>query len=139
MGEICSTYPTAGGLYYLSAKLARKNAPLWSWFTVWFDLIGQIGVIASVDFAFTSVLRHGDDFRLDGPGPPLDEIVSMTTTGNTKSRRVMEKIGLHRDPADDFDHPGMLERAPHLARSVLYRVSRDEWAGTRGEGDVPRS
>ncbi len=25
MGEICSAYPTAGGLYYWSAKLARKN------------------------------------------------------------------------------------------------------------------
>ena len=47
MGEICSAYPTAGGLYYWSAKLARKNQPRWSWFTGYFNLIGQIGVIAS--------------------------------------------------------------------------------------------
>jgi RimJ/RimL family protein N-acetyltransferase len=94
--------------------------------------------IASVDFAFASVHRHGDEFRLEGSGPPLDEIVSMTTTGNAKSRRVMEKIGLHRDPADDFDHPGMLERAPHLARTVLYRASREDWAGTREGGEAGR-
>ena len=29
MGEICSAYPTAGGLYYWSAKLAKKNAARW--------------------------------------------------------------------------------------------------------------
>jgi RimJ/RimL family protein N-acetyltransferase len=95
--------------------------------------------IASVDFAFASVRHHGDDFRLDGSGRPLDEIVSITTTANAKSRRVMEKIGLHHDPADDFDHPGMLERAPHLAPTVLYRASRDDWARTHGGGEVPHS
>jgi hypothetical protein len=43
----------------------------------------------------------------------------------------MEKIGLHHDAADDFEHPGMRERAPHLAHTVLYRASREEWARTR--------
>ena len=47
MAEIVSAYPTAGGLYYWSAKLDGKNGPMWSWFTGWFNLIGQIGVIAS--------------------------------------------------------------------------------------------
>ncbi len=51
MAEIVSVYPTAGGLYYWSGKLARKNGAMWSWFTGWFNLIGQIGVIASVDYA----------------------------------------------------------------------------------------
>jgi amino acid transporter len=54
MGEICSAYPTAGGLYFWSAKLARRNGPLWSWFTGWFNFVGQIGVIASVDFALAN-------------------------------------------------------------------------------------
>ena len=53
MGEICSAYPTAGGLYYWSAKLAKRNGPVWSWFTGWFNLLGQIGVIASVDYALS--------------------------------------------------------------------------------------
>jgi amino acid transporter len=51
MGEICSAYPTAGGLYYWSAKLAKRNPGKWAWFTGWFNLLGQIGVIASVDYA----------------------------------------------------------------------------------------
>ena len=36
MAEICSSYPTSGGLYYWSAKLAGPNwAPLASWLTGW--------------------------------------------------------------------------------------------------------
>ena len=58
MGEICSAYPTAGGLYYWSAKLARKNAAAWSWFTGYFNLIGQIGVIASVDYALSIFIGY---------------------------------------------------------------------------------
>ena len=58
MGEICSAYPTAGGLYYWSAKLAKKNQARWSWFTGYFNLIGQIGVIASVDYALSIFIGY---------------------------------------------------------------------------------
>jgi amino acid transporter len=58
MGEICSAYPTAGGLYYWSAKLARKNPAKWSWFTGYFNLLGQIGVIASVDYALAVFIGY---------------------------------------------------------------------------------
>jgi amino acid transporter len=52
MGEICSTYPTAGGLYYWAAKLSKpERAPVNSWFTGWLNLIGQIAVTASIDYA----------------------------------------------------------------------------------------
>ena len=51
----------------------------------------------------------------------LDEVVSMTTVGNDKSRRVMEKIGMTRDPADDFEHPNVTD--PRIRPHVLYRVS----------------
>src|SRR5207249_3001320 len=50
MAEVCSSYPTAGGLYYWAAKLGGKNGPAWSWFTGWFNLLGQIGVTAGIDF-----------------------------------------------------------------------------------------
>jgi amino acid transporter len=50
MGEVASSYPTAGGLYYWSAKLAKSNAPAWSWFTGWFNLLGQVAVTAGIDF-----------------------------------------------------------------------------------------
>ena len=50
MAEVCSSYPTAGGLYYWSAKLARQHGPAWSWFTGWFNFLGQVAVTAGIDF-----------------------------------------------------------------------------------------
>ena len=56
---------------------------------------------------------------------PRDEIVSFATEGNLKSRRVMEKIGLTHDPADDFDHPLLPDWAGR--RHVLCRITRARW------------
>ncbi len=56
----------------------------------------------------------------------LDEVVSFTVPMNTRSRSVMERIGLHHDPTDDFDHPRFSE-GHRLRRHVLYRLSADEW------------
>jgi len=53
----------------------------------------------------------------------LEEIVSFTVPANVRSRRVMEKIGMTRDPAEDFDHPEVPEGHP-LRRHVLYRLSK---------------
>src|SRR5438309_11597681 len=50
MAEVCSSYPTAGGLYYWAAKLGGNNSAAWSWFTGWFNLLGQVGVTAGIDF-----------------------------------------------------------------------------------------
>ena len=50
MAEVTSSYPTAGGLYYWAAKLGGKNGPAWSWFTGWFNLLGQVGITAGIDF-----------------------------------------------------------------------------------------
>ena len=50
----------------------------------------------------------------------LDEIVSFTA-GRTRSQRVMQRIGMTHDPADDFDHPRMPAGRP-LRRHVLYRI-----------------
>jgi RimJ/RimL family protein N-acetyltransferase len=55
----------------------------------------------------------------------LHEIVSFTAVSNVRSRRVMEKIGLERDPAGDFDHPLVPEGHPHRPH-VLYRVARGD-------------
>ncbi|WP_219470989.1 GNAT family N-acetyltransferase [Nonomuraea rhizosphaerae] len=51
----------------------------------------------------------------------LAEIVSITTVGNTRSRSVMERLGMTRDPADDFDHPDVPAGSP-LVPHVLYRL-----------------
>jgi RimJ/RimL family protein N-acetyltransferase len=53
----------------------------------------------------------------------LPEIVSFTVPANLRSRRVMEKIGMKRDPAEDFDHPSLPE-GHALQRHVLYRIAR---------------
>jgi RimJ/RimL family protein N-acetyltransferase len=58
----------------------------------------------------------------------LAEIVSFTVPQNERSWRVMERIGLVRDPAGDFDHPRVDPVAyPHLVRHVLYRLGRETW------------
>jgi RimJ/RimL family protein N-acetyltransferase len=50
----------------------------------------------------------------------LDEIVAVTVPGNRRSRRVMERLGMTRSPAEDFDHPNLPEGP--LRRHVLYRL-----------------
>ncbi|MGH6894686.1 MAG: GNAT family N-acetyltransferase [Dongiaceae bacterium] len=61
----------------------------------------------------------------------LNEIVSFTVPANVRSWRVMERIGMTRDPADDFDHPRLAVGDP-LRRHVLYRIGRARWEETRG-------
>lgn len=56
----------------------------------------------------------------------LGEIISFTVVANSKSRRVMEKIGLHHSETDDFDHPKLEENSP-LRRHVLYRLTRENY------------
>ena len=56
----------------------------------------------------------------------LDALVSYTTEWNRRSRRVMEKIGMTRDPRDDFMHP-KLPPGHKLAPHVLYRIDRERW------------
>ncbi|MGH9518828.1 MAG: GNAT family N-acetyltransferase [Terriglobales bacterium] len=58
----------------------------------------------------------------------LEEIVAFTVPANTRSRRVMEKLGMRCRPEDDFDHPRIAEGSP-MRRHVLYRISRGEWRG----------
>lgn len=63
-----------------------------------------------------AVLRYAFDVL------QLKEVVSFTVPDNFASRRVMEKLGMTRDPADDFDHPRLPE-GHRLRRHVLYRLS----------------
>jgi amino acid transporter len=47
MAEVASSMPTAGAIYYWASKL---GSPAWGWFSGWFNLIGQIGVTAAIDY-----------------------------------------------------------------------------------------
>ena len=51
----------------------------------------------------------------------LPEVVAFTTSGNLRSQAVMRRLGMTRDPADDFDHP-KLPPGHVLRRHVLYRL-----------------
>jgi RimJ/RimL family protein N-acetyltransferase len=66
------------------------------------------GARAALDHAFTAM--------------KLDEVVALTTATNLPSQRVMQRLGMTHDEADDFDHPQITEGP--LRHCVLYRVSR---------------
>lgn len=70
--------------------------------------------------AAREVLTHGFD-RLC-----LPEIVSFTAVVNERSQAVMRRLGMHTDPAEDFDHPGLPPDDP-LSRHVLYRLTAEQW------------
>jgi ribosomal-protein-alanine N-acetyltransferase len=52
----------------------------------------------------------------------LTEVVSFAAAANLRSRAVMERIGMERDPGGDFDHPRLPVGHP-LAPHVLYRIA----------------
>ncbi len=56
----------------------------------------------------------------------LAQIVANACVANANSQRVMHKLGMTRDPADDYDHPRVAEDSP-LRRQVLYRLQREAW------------
>ena len=72
MGQIASSFPTAGGLYHWSSHLGGK---FWGWMTAWFNLIGLICVVSSVDVLLYTVFFRdllfatvlGVDVSLWGP------------------------------------------------------------------------
>jgi amino acid permease (GABA permease) len=52
LAEICSAYPTSGGVYYWSAMLANKKwAPIASWTTGWVGLVGNWTVTTAICFS----------------------------------------------------------------------------------------
>jgi RimJ/RimL family protein N-acetyltransferase len=79
----------------------------------WGEGYATEGARAAVEFGFVDL--------------ELEEIVSFTTHGNKRSRHVMERLGMRRDPADDFDNPNVPPGHP-IRPHVLYRLDRESWA-----------
>jgi RimJ/RimL family protein N-acetyltransferase len=73
-----------------------------------------------------AALRFGFEVR------QLERIHSWTSVLNLPSIAVMERLGMHGDPADDFDHP-LLPPGDRLRRHVRYTLDRSEWP-TAGSG-----
>jgi len=57
----------------------------------------------------------------------LAEVVSFTVPANLNSRAVMERLGMTRDPREDFEHPALPE-GHRLRPHVLYRIRRGDRA-----------
>jgi amino acid transporter len=71
MAEVCSSYPTAGGLYYWAAKLGGNNSAGWSWFTGWFNLLGQVAVTAGIDFGLAYFADFWLNLEFNYPTTPI--------------------------------------------------------------------
>jgi RimJ/RimL family protein N-acetyltransferase len=68
----------------------------------------------------------------------LEQVVSFTSTGNGRSRRVMQRLGMQHNPNDDFDHPNLPVGHP-LRRHVLYRLDVSSWrTSVQAEGQRPK-
>jgi RimJ/RimL family protein N-acetyltransferase len=112
--------------------------------------LGFVGLAApSFEAAFTpcvevgwrlALAAWGQGFATEGARAALrfgfedlgrEEIVSFTVPDNARSRAVMERLGMTRDPADDFDHPSFAD-GHRLRRHVLYRLGRDAWRAAVG-------
>jgi 3-dehydroquinate dehydratase/shikimate dehydrogenase len=77
-------------------------------FETWGNGYATEGAKAALDFGFREL--H------------WDRIVAITSKMNLRSQRVMERLGMRRNPSDDFDHP-RIEEGHRLRRHVLYRIS----------------
>jgi ribosomal-protein-alanine N-acetyltransferase len=83
----------------------------------------------------TEAARAAVRFGFETVGLP--EIVSFTVPSNVRSRRVMERLGMTHNPADDFDHPN-LAAGHRLRRQVLYRLrAAGVGNGRRHRQDLP--
>ncbi|MBG0810736.1 GNAT family N-acetyltransferase [Methylosinus sp. H3A] len=129
------------------AKLAERGFGLWAVEAPGVaPFLGFVG-LAEPTFAahFTPCMeigwrlarRHwGHGYATEAAGAVLDhafgvlglpEIVSFTAHGNQRSRRVMERLGMHYESKDDFDHPN-LPVGHALSRHALYRLEKRIWA-----------
>jgi ribosomal-protein-alanine N-acetyltransferase len=68
----------------------------------------------------------------------IEEIVALTIPRNRASWRVMEKLGMIRDPADDFDHPRVPPGSP-IRRHILYRIGATRFRDLHGDLPEPEA
>jgi RimJ/RimL family protein N-acetyltransferase len=71
----------------------------------------------------TEAAAHALRVAFEGLG--VDEVVSFTTVGNTRSTAVMQRLGMRR-VMERFDHPALPEDSP-LRPHSLYRLDRADW------------
>ncbi|KAJ3232926.1 hypothetical protein HDU81_002613 [Chytriomyces hyalinus] len=76
MAEICSAFPTSGGLYYWAARLSRpEHKAFASWMTGWFNLLGQMAVTAGVVFGLSLMIAATASIASDLTYTPTPGII----------------------------------------------------------------
>jgi amino acid transporter len=73
MGQVASSFPTAGGLYHWSSILGGKG---WGWGTAWLNLLGMVAALAAINLG---ALR----FTLDSVGPAIGLDTSRWSAGTS--------------------------------------------------------
>ncbi len=114
MSELVSKYPTAGGIYWWAS---RMGGPVWGWFTGWFNLVGLVGVVASVDYACATFMNAL--FGYFEPGPGLHQL---------RGRRAHP----HRDLRDLRGDPVRRRAGEHLQHAPAVDRQRRVGVGARG-------
>ncbi|WP_245515340.1 GNAT family N-acetyltransferase [Rhizobium deserti] len=73
----------------------------------------------------TEAARALLDFGFGEKG--IKAVVSFAVAENQRSTAVMKRLGLHRIPHLDFEHPRVPDSHPHLKHHLVYAVTQDEW------------
>ncbi|MEM1022898.1 MAG: GNAT family N-acetyltransferase [Myxococcota bacterium] len=107
------------GAFDFGGVVGLKQVPFEAHFTPAIEVGWRLGPWAQGSGYCTEAARLALDFGFEELG--LEEIVSFTVPANRSSWRVMEEIGMTRDPSDDFEHPS-LPIGHALRHHVLYRI-----------------
>ena len=101
MGQIASAYPTAGGIYHWASLLGGRG---YGWVAAWFNLLGLLFVVASVNFGVFTLFRDlflGGVLGMDVSGwtakAAFDQgwwIQTLFITGITASQALLNHIGI---------------------------------------------
>ncbi|HYU42272.1 MAG TPA: amino acid permease [Vicinamibacteria bacterium] len=86
MGQVASSFPTAGGLYHWASILGGKG---WGWATAWLNLLGMVAALAAINLG---ALR----FTLDslGPGAPSPTVAIVGVFAITASQALVNHLGI---------------------------------------------
>ena len=117
MAELTSRYPTAGGPYWWAHDLGGKG---WSWMTGWFNIVGLVGIVASVGY---------------GAATFLNATLGLYGVEHLRRRLRRQRAHPERDLAALLPDPGPLHARQHLRRpragddeQHLGRLARDRRA-----------
>ena len=75
MAEVCSRYPTAGGLYFWAGRLAKRNKKLWAWYVGWFNFLGEVAVTAAIDFGAATTMMAFASLTFGVTPTPLNTFI----------------------------------------------------------------